>query len=634
MEAPFDITVLMVITVMAGIGAQVLGKYLKVPGIVFLLLFGILLGPDGLSLVHPQLLGDGLEVIVSLSVALILFEGGLNLQVRDLTKISGSLRNLVTIGAIITLIGGAIAAHFLAQFSWQLAFLYASLVVVTGPTVIGPLLKQVQVDRQVATLLESEGVLIDPVGAIIAVLVLDVVLNGGDADPQKLLTGLVIRLGIGTAIGASAGWALGQFLKQADILSEELKNLVVLAGLWGLYGFAQYIRDESGLMATVVAGLVLSAANVPELRNLRRFKGQLTVLAVSVLFILLAADLSLASIVALGWGSLFTVLALMFLVRPLSIWICTHGSGLNWRQKLFVSWIGPKGIVSASVASLFAILLTQDQISGGESIKALVFLTIMITVVMQGLTAQLVASLLQVTATGRQGAVIVGSNPLARLIARLFQERSESVVLIDTNAAAVKEAENENLRVFLSSGMDTQVLEEAGLESMGTFLAMTKNGEVNFVLAQRAAEEFDPPRVLAVFPKNPDSKSKSSKVQPALTFDLPLKNWNQYLDEGQVKLVETVLQDPGFAFQQTYLQALIDAGKLVPLLLERQNMLQVVRAGQPWQPGDRLICLIHDPKPKLLNKLSGGTTTTRLTLSQLPTVKEVPMPSAAYADGS
>jgi len=634
MEAPFDITVLMVITVMAGIGAQVLGKYLKVPGIVFLLLFGVLLGPDGLSLVHPQLLGDGLEVIVSLSVALILFEGGLNLQVRELSKISSSLRNLVTIGPIITLIGGGVAAHFLAEFPWPLAFLYASLVVVTGPTVIGPLLKQVRVDRQVATLLESEGVLIDPVGAILAVLVLDVVLNGGDADPQKLLTGLLIRLGIGTAIGASGGWALGQFLKQADILSEELKNLVVLAGLWGLYGFAQYIRDESGLMATVVGGLVLSAANVPELRNLRRFKGQLTVLAVSVLFILLAADLSLASIAALGWGSLFAVLVLMFLVRPLSIWICTLKSGLNWRQKLFVSWIGPKGIVSASVASLFAILLTQDQISGGESIKALVFLTIMMTVVIQGLTAQIVASLLKVTASQRQGAVIVCSNPLARLIARLFQERSESVVLIDTNAAAVKQAENENLRVFLSSAMDTQVLEEAGLESMGTFLAMTKNGEVNFVLAQRAAEEFDPPRVLAVFPKNPQGKSTSSKVQPALTFDLPLQNWNQYLDDGQVKLVETVLADPGFAFQQTYLQALIDSGKLVPLLLERQNMLQVVRAGQPWQSGDRLICLIHDPKPKLLNQLSGGTTTTRLTLSQLPTVKEVPMPSAAYADGS
>ncbi len=186
MEAPFDITVLMVITVMAGIAAQVLGKYLKVPGIVFLLLFGVLLGPDGLSLVHPQLLGDGLEVIVSLSVALILFEGGLNLKVRDLSKISSSLRNLVTIGPIITLIGGGVAAHFLAEFPWPLAFLYASLVVVTGPTVIGPLLKQVQVDRQVATLLESEGVLIDPVGAILAVLVLDVVLNGGDADPPRI----------------------------------------------------------------------------------------------------------------------------------------------------------------------------------------------------------------------------------------------------------------------------------------------------------------------------------------------------------------------------------------------------------------------------------------------------------------
>lgn len=635
----------MVMTVIAGITAQVLGDYLKVPSIVFLLLFGILLGHDGVGWLNPHLLGNGLEVIVSLSVALILFEGGLNLELRELGEVSGSLRNLVTIGALITLLGGGFAAYTFGEFPWPLAFLYAALVVVTGPTVIGPLLKQVQVDRQVATLLEGEGVLIDPVGAILAVLVFDVILNG-DADPMRLIGGLTVRLGIGSIIGGVGGWFLGWFLKKANQLSEDLKNLVVLAGVWGIYGISQVIRGESGLMATVVAGMVLSATDVPEVRLLRRFKGQLTILAVSVLFILLAADLSLASVVALGWGSVVTVGFLMFVVRPINVWICTINSGLNWRQKLFVSWVAPKGIVSASVASLFSILLTQKGINGGEAIKALVFLTIILTVVSQGLTAQLVANWLQLTSTKAKGAVIVGSNPLSRLIARLFKEHQESVVLIDTNPEAYEEAKQEGLQVLLSSALDVKALEEAGLGSMGTFLAMTTNAEVNLVLAQRAIEEFQPPRVLAVFVQdvpggqgNQNSKSYlsngNSKIQQPFVHDLSLKLWNKYLTNGEIKLGETTLREPGFAFQQAHMQALIRSKELLPLLREREEQLQVLPAADTWQVGDRIIYLLHSPKPTLLQRLSGGTTNqsqTKLTIEKLPKVEEVPMPSAVLLE--
>jgi NhaP-type Na+/H+ or K+/H+ antiporter len=507
MEGSFELTLQIVMAVLAGISAQVIAEYLKVPSIVFLLMFGMLLGPDGFRLLHPQKLGVGLEVIVALSVAVILFEGGLNLDLRDLGKVSGSLRNLVTLGTLITLLGGGMAAHWLGEFPWSIAFLYAALVVVTGPTVISPLLKHVQVDRQVATILEGEGVLIDPVGAILAVVVLDTILNG-DASPSEAIIGLTLRLGIGASIGASGGWLLGLISSVPDFISEELKNLVVLAGMWGLFGLAQMIRSESGLMATVVSGIVVGASALPEERLLRRFKGQLTVLCVSVLFILLSADLSIASIFALGWGSLFTVCVLMFVVRPISITLCTWNSQLNWRQKLFLSWVAPRGIVSASVASLFAILLTERGINGGDSIKALVFLTIMLTVFLQGLTARWVAKWLQINRHDEAtGAVIIGCNPLSRLIARLFQERGESVVLIDTDPEACEKAEQENLRVFQSSGLDIEVLEEAGLDSMGTFLAMTSNGEVNSVLAQRAAEEFKPPRVLAVFPRDPPSRT-------------------------------------------------------------------------------------------------------------------------------
>lgn len=628
MEASFELTLQTVIAVVAGISAQVVAAFLKVPGIVFLLLFGILLGSSGLNILHPNQLGTGLEVIVALSVAVILFEGGLNLELRDLGRVSAPLRNLVTFGALLTLLLGGMAAHWLGEFPWPIAFLYASLVTVTGPTVVSPLLKHVKVDRQVSTLLEGEGVLIDPVGAILAVVVLDTILNA-HASPLEAMTGLLLRLGVGAGIGAAGGWLLGFFLKRANFISEDLKNLVVLAGLWGMFGLAQFTRSESGLMATVLSGIVLRASSLPEERLLRRFKGQLTTLGVSVLFIMLAADLSIASVFALGWGSLFTVLVLMFVVRPISVGLCTLNSDLNWRQKLFVSWIAPRGIVSASVSSLFSILLTQRGINGGDAIKALVFLTIIMTVILQGLTAGWVAQWLKITSLEATGVVIVGCNPLGRLIARLFLERGESVVLIDTDPESCRQAEAENLRVFLSSGLDTEVLEEAGLASMGTFIAMTNNGEVNVVLAQRAAEEFGPPRVLAVFPRDRQTTTPSNQVNQAFVPQLPIKTWNQYLSEGKVKLGTTVLKEQEFSLQQVHLQALIDSGELVPLLIERDERLLVVPAAEEWKVSDRIIYLLHDPRSNLLKRLSGASPSSRLTLEKLPEVEEIPIPATA-----
>ncbi|NEQ99654.1 MAG: sodium:proton antiporter, partial [Cyanothece sp. SIO2G6] len=292
MTSAFSLLVLLVSTVAAGITAQVLGRLWKIPSIVFLLLFGVLLGPSAANLIHPKYLGqEGLEVLISLAVAIILFEGGLTLDLRNLTKASKTLRNLVTMGSAIALVGGSLAAHYVGGFSWQLSYLYAALVIVTGPTVIGPLLQQVNVDRRIATVLEGEGVLIDPVGAFLAILVLNAIIEA--PNPTTLATNLLTRIAIGIAIGGTAGWGLGWILKQTHFLDENLKSLVVLAGVWSLFAFSQSVQEESGLMATVVAGLVLSKSDVPEQRSLKRFQGQLTVLGVSVLFILLAADLSL-----------------------------------------------------------------------------------------------------------------------------------------------------------------------------------------------------------------------------------------------------------------------------------------------------------------------------------------------------
>ncbi len=617
MDPSFALTLQIVITVVAGITAQVIAEYLKVPSIVFLLIFGIALGSDGWEILHPQSLGIGLEVLVALSVAIILFEGGLSLSGRELGRVSGSLRNLVTLGTSITLIGGGMAAHWLGEFPWPIAFLYASLVVVTGPTVIGPLLKQVAVDRRVATLLEGEGVLIDPVGAILAVVVLNTIIDS-HSRPMEIITGLTLRLGIGAAIGIAGGGLLSFIIKTCNFLTFELKNLVVLAGVWGLFGLSQFSRSESGLMAVVMAGIVLKAAAVPDERLLRRFKGQLTTLCVSVLFILLAADLSIASVIALGWGSVLTVLVLMLVVRPLSVALCTLKSDLNWRHKLFIAWVAPRGIVSASVASLFAILLTRAGINGGEAIKALVFLTILMTVFIQGLTARWVAKGLKITSSAATGAVIVGCNPLGRLIGCLFQEQGENVVLIDTDAAACQQAEEDGLTVLQSSALDTKILQEAGIESMGTFLVLTNNSEVNLVLAQRASEEFHPPRLLAAFAGTPNPDK--NKVNQVFLPSFSVKEWNQYLDDNQIKLGKTIFKADDLSEQQTRLTKLIENGELLPLLLRRDNSLQVVTEREEWRTGDELIYILRDLRPQLLKRLS-GTVRTRLSLEILPEVE-------------
>jgi Trk K+ transport system NAD-binding subunit len=344
---------------------------------------------------------------------------------------------------------------------------------------------------------------------------------------------------------------------------------------------------------------------------------------VSVLFILLAADLSIASVFALGWGSVWTVLILMFVVRPISVFCCTINSSLNWRQKLFISWIGPKGIVSASVASLFAIVLTQSGINGGDAIKALVFLTIMMTVFIQGLTARWVAKLLKITSSSATGAVIIGCNPLSRIIARLLQSEGESVVLIDTDPKACEMARKDDLEVFQSSGLDPEVLEEAGISSMGTFVALTNNGEVNLVLAQYAIDEFQPPRVLAIFPHQ--SNNNNSKISPALTNQVAIKQWNTYIEDQQFKLGKTVLKEEDLSFQQAHLDALIRTGELLPLLIKREDNLQIVKASEQWKTHDEIIYLLHDPRPQLLKRLSGASQASRLVVEKLPKVEEVPL---------
>ena len=595
-----SLSLIIIIAIVAGISARVIANFFRVPSIVFLLLFGVALGGNGLNLVQPRVLGDGLEAIVSISVALILFDGGLNLKLNELGTVSASLRNLITIGALITLIGGGVAAYWLSEFPWTIAFLYAALVVVTGPTVVNPIIEEVGLDRRLATILEGEGVLIDAIGSVIAVVVLDVALNPTEGV-FAIVGGLGVRLGVGIAIGAIAGWLLGKFLQRATFLAEDTKSAVVVAAVLGLFGLAQEIQSESGLTAVVVMGIILRASEIPNSRALLRFKSQLVALIVSVLFVLLSANLSIPSIFALGWGGVQTVLFMMFIVRPINVIVSTWNSSFTWRQKAFLSWCAPRGIVAASVASLFSILLTERGVNGGESIKALVFLTIAMTVFIQGLSAKLLAKLLGLDQSDISGLVVVGGNPIGILVARLFQANGQRVALIDTSAELCKQATEYDIPAFVSNGLNSRSLAEAGLDAMGTFVALTINTDVNIVIAQLALKEFNPPKVFAVYVKeaNPDNDSDrngQAAIQQAFSARVPIKTWNQYILQREVRVGEFLLTEEELSEQLNRFNTMFNAGILLPLLFERKSQLQIVSADMSWEKGDRIVYLLHTPK--------------------------------------
>jgi len=587
MEESAALTRLIILAIAAGVSAQTLANLLKVPSIVFLLIFGVAMGGNGLGLIRPQILDHGLEVIVSICVALILFEGGLSLELKALGRVSASIRNLVTLGTVITLIGGGIAAHYLSEFPWAIAFLYASLVVVTGPTVINSLLKNMDLDRRLATVLEGEGVLIDAIGAVLAVVVLGIVIKGNDTTALAIAQGLSVRLGVGAIVGLGGGWLLAQFLKRAQFLADDLKSSVVLATVLGLYELSQSLESESGLMTAVLCGMIVRSAELPDQRLLLQFKSQLTLLMVSILFILLSASLSIPSVIALGWGGIYTVLAMMLIVRPLNVFICTWNSSFNWRQKLFLSWCAPRGIVAASVASLFAVILREGGINGGEAIKALVFLTICLTVFLQGLTAKWVAQILGLTGTTAIKIVIVGCNPLGITLAKYYQARGEKVALLDPSTEACDQAIAQEIPAFVSNGLDLKIIAEAGLDSMATLIALSTNLDLNLIIAQRVVAEFHSVKVYAVYNAK-EIEMPNNQVQPAFSNQVAIKTWNNYLTEEEAKLtditLETDLALTNFQFFQT-------TGQLLPLLFERDLQLQIFSPNTILEKGDRLVYL-------------------------------------------
>ncbi len=489
--------------------AQWLAWLVKLPAILFLLLIGLLLGPATGWLRPDALFGELLFPIVSLAVAVILFEGSLTLQLREIRGLESVVRNLVSIGALLTWGVIAVAAHALVGLVWPLALLFGALVVVTGPTVIVPMLRTVRPTARVANVLRWEGIVIDPLGALLAVLVFEFILAGqaGAGAWQHVLAGFGRTLAVGGLLGVAAGYGLGVALRRVWI-PEYLTNVVTLTLVFGVFTAANRVQDESGLLAVTAMGLWLANMRQVPIEEILDFKESLSVLLISGLFIILAARLAPAQLALLGLPALALFAVVQFVARPLDVLVSTAGSRLSWRERALLAWIAPRGIIAAAVSALFALRLEQAGYAQAPLLVSLTFFVIIATVVLQSATARPLAAWLGVAEPEPRGLLIIGANRVARAIGRVLQEQGLPVLLTDNHWPNIRDARMDGLPVFYGEAISERADRHLNLVGMGRMLGLSQNDNLNVLAAQRFRHEFGRHRVYTLPPPNHDDAER------------------------------------------------------------------------------------------------------------------------------
>ena len=493
--------------IILGIVAQWFAWKLKIPAILPLILIGLLVGPvstllteDGSKWIEPiwngeagLFPGERLFNFVSLSIALILFEGGMTLKKDEIKNVGPVIYRLISWGSLITMTTAGIAAHYIIGLSWPISFLFSALIIVTGPTVISPILRNLAIKKDISTVLKWEGILIDPIGALAAVLVYEFITVGsthGTEYTQEALIEFGKIIVIGVSIGFTTAYAFAMALKQKWI-PHYLINVMSLASVLGVFVLSDLFAHESGLLAVVVMGMVLGNMKIPELKDVLYFKEAISILLISILFILLSANINISDFeLIFNWETLALFGIVVLIIRPLGVFFSTYKSGMQLNEKLFISWVGPRGIVAAGIASLFGLKLASQGVEGAEYITPLVFMIVLGTVLLNATTARIFARISGVLLKRSEGILIVGASPPARLIATYLQNIDRRVVLIDSNTKHIENAKNLNLEAIACDIYSDDLVENIELNDIGYLMALTGSNTINQYAISKLKDHF------------------------------------------------------------------------------------------------------------------------------------------------
>jgi NhaP-type Na+/H+ or K+/H+ antiporter len=473
-----------------GISCQWLAWWARLPAILFLLIAGIIVGPV-LDLIDPDtLFGDLLFPIISLSVAVILFEGSLTLKFDDIRGHGKTVRNLISVGALTTWLIIAYSTHYLIDFPFELAFLFGAVVIVTGPTVIIPMLRTVRPNAKIANVLRWEGIAIDPLGALLAVLVFDFIISG---QQHNAVGTIVLTFGkiifIGFSIGFISGGLLGELLRK-QLVPQYLRNVITLIAVFAVYVLSDTIEQESGLLAVTIMGMTMANMKDMDIDDILDFKESLSLLLISVLFIILAARIEFYQLIQIGWPTLSILAITMLVARPVSVFVSAIGSDLSINEKLMISWIGPRGIVAAAVSALFALRLENAGYAEATLLVPLTFLIIIGTVVIQSATARYIATLLKVREPPPTGLLIIGAGNVARAIGKEIQSHNFKVVLTDSTWENISLARMDGLEAYYGNPISEHADRNLNLLGLGKILAMSGRANLDTLACLRFKSEF------------------------------------------------------------------------------------------------------------------------------------------------
>ena len=582
-----------------GAGCQWLAWRMRLPAILPLLLVGLLLGP-GLGMLNPdEFLGDLLFPFVSLGVAIILFEGSLTLRFSDIGTVTRVIRNLTSIGVLVTWGIMGLAAHQIAGLDWPLAMLFGALVTVTGPTVIMPMLRSIRPTARIANILRWEGILVDPIGAVLAVLVFEFIVTG--VESESLFEFLKV-VGVGTVWGISGGFILGQVLKR-HLLPDYLDNYFALALVLLVFTASNSLGDESGLVAVTVMGMFLANQKDVDVEDLLSFKEHLTVVLISVLFILLAARLNVDQLNEILVPSLLILAVALFVARPIAVLMSSIGTSVSKKEMTLLSWIAPRGIVAAAVSSLFALRLESNGYEQAALLVPLTFMVIIGTVVIQSLTAGWLASKLGLSSRGEQGVLIVGSNKVALAIGEALLEQGMKVKVIDTRRQGLHEARMAGMETFYGNPLSEHAERYMDLTGYTHLMAISRSAEANAVVCDRYRHEFGPKRVFAIQSaggdEDDDRQGLVQRLRANMLFARDL-TWSKLasLLSQDVEIRATRLTDE-FDFEAFVARWGNKATQL--FAFDSENKLRVRVLDQSWHPetGWKLVSVLPLEQPDL-----------------------------------
>ena len=492
--------------IILGILAQWFAWKFKIPAILPLILIGLLVGPiaaeflseDGAKWIEPiwngkkgLFPGEYLYYFVSLAISIILFEGGLTLKRSEIKNVGPVITKLITLGSAITFFGAGIVAHYIFNLSWDLSFLFSGLIIVTGPTVITPILRNIPLKKDISTVLKWEGILIDPIGALVAVLVFEFIsVGGGGGFTKTALMEFGKILLFGTTFGFTFAHAMA-FSINKKLIPHYLLNVASLSLVLLVFVLSEMFAHESGLLAVVVMGMVLGNGKLSNLKELLYFKESLSVLLISILFILLAANINMEDLMLLyTWKTAALFAVVVFVIRPLAVFASTRKSKLKLNEKLFISWVGPRGIVAAGIASLFGSKLMKQGVEGAEYITPLVFMIVLGTVLFNATTARLFAKMVGVFLKTSNAILIVGASSPTRLIATFLKNNGKRVILIDSNNDNIEAAVKEDLEAFRIDIYNEDLTDNIELNDVGYLIAMTGSDAVNKFALESFSKSF------------------------------------------------------------------------------------------------------------------------------------------------